>query len=233
MKISFIVPTLNELDNIPLVLDLINEAAEASAVTFEIVFVDDKSTDGTVEEIEKHAALSANIKLVHSPKLNGLGSALKLGISSSEGDFILFLDSDVSVRALDLTKLIKAARSNEMVIGSRYIDGGNTIGAPFFKVILSKALNFLISRYLRIPAIDISHSLRVFPSKILAMPLNNSHPAFFWELSMIANCDGLTIREVPVTFRERIHGISKNKTRTMIKSVVKGFKTVLSLKDKR
>lgn len=232
MEISFIVPTLNEVKNVPLVLDLIAQSTTLTETTYEVIFVDDKSTDGTIDLILSLSSTDPRIRLIISPERKGLGHALKLGIAAGKMKLVLLLDCDVSIQKEDLIKLLKNATPEKMLIGSRYIKGGQTIGAPAVKVFISKCLNWAISRYLKIPAVDISHSLRVFSPQNLAMPKNNTHPAFFWELSIKGQHHGLNVCELPITFRERRHGQSKNVTRKMIKSVLQGFRTIAALKSK-
>ncbi|MBC7740769.1 MAG: glycosyltransferase [Bdellovibrionaceae bacterium] len=231
MKLSIIIPTLNEVKNVPLVFKLIEDAVRLVPTEHEIIFVDDQSNDGTIETIETAVRKNNNIHLVKSPQRKGLGHALKLGVARSKADLVLFLDCDVSIQAEDLVKLLREAHADKMVIGSRYIAGGQVIGAPKLKVFISKCLNWTISKYLSIPAIDISHSLRVFPAKKIKMPASDTHPAFFWELSIIGHLSNLKIQEVPITFRERLFGVSKNKAKAMLYSVIRGIKTVLKLKN--
>lgn len=230
MLYSYIIPTLNELKNVPLVLDLIENASTVFPHDYEIIFVDDRSTDGTAELIHQLAIKSSHIKFVDSPSLKGLGNAIKLGMQQVTGDYILLLDCDVSIRKDDLVKLLSGSGPDKMLIGSRYIRGGKIIGAPLWKAFFSRCLNWLISRFLKISAIDISHSLRIFPTKILPMPTHNTHPAFFWELSILAAKRGLKIAEIPITFRERLHGKSKNTIGRMLKSVTASLKTLIQIR---
>ncbi|MBV5336689.1 MAG: glycosyltransferase family 2 protein, partial [Deltaproteobacteria bacterium] len=183
MEISFIVPTLNEVDNITAVLGLIRDVATAEAVAYEVIFVDDSSTDGTLGAIESEGAKDSRISLVRSPNRRGLGNALNLGVAAAKGSYAVFLDCDVSVSAPDLARLIAQREPGEMVIGSRYLPGSKIIGAPLVKVLLSKLFNRAISASLGLWVSDSSHSLRIFPTARLPRTQLLTHPGFFWEVT--------------------------------------------------
>ncbi len=228
--ISIIIPTLNEERNISKIFSRINEANALHPFESEVIFVDDQSGDRTQELILKEKERNPRVRLVLSPQRRGLGAALKLGVKEAQGSFILFLDCDASVSARDLSRLIESRKERCMMIGSRYIKGSAIHGARLYKVVLSKILNHWVSRYLRVSARDISHSLRIFPSQSLPEPVNNSHPAYFWELSLLAKKAGMKIGEIPVTFTEREFGVSKNTIAAMVVSCLRGIRVILTLK---
>lgn len=228
--ISIVIPTLNEVQNVPKVLRRISEVNELVPFEREIIFVDDNSNDGTQAAIEKFALQDSSIHLVHSPQRCGLGGALKLGIENAKGSLILFLDCDVSVSTKDLSRLIAARGDQKMVIGSRYLPQCSIYGVSKSKVFLSRLLNRILHLALGISAIDISHSLRIFPKPHYPLPKNNTHPAFFWELSLLGQRYLENVCEVPVDFVERDSGVTKNTTVRMVKSTLKGIVSVFMIK---
>lgn len=226
IEISIIIPTLNEKDNILRILTKITEFTQG--ITHEIIFVDDNSNDGTIDTIK--SVLGTNIKLIESPFRKGLGNALNLGWNQSRGRFIMFLDCDSHISNTELHSIIELRALSSFVIGSRYVSGGSIKGAPLLKVYFSKLLNFLISRYLKIPALDISHSLRIFPNIHLEVNQILTHPGYFWLLSKKLQLMKISVIEYPVTFIERSAGKSKNTTIKMIKSVLRTLKFIKGLK---
>ena len=162
--ISFIVPTLNEVGNIEKTIDKITKNFSKN-YNFEIIFVDDKSDDGTLDKIQSISKDNTNIKLIISEERLGLGHALIQGQTKASGEYIFFLDCDNSINYDDLNKLIKSCDKDSLIIGSRYITNSKINGVNKIKIILSRLLNFIISKYLNINAIDISHSCRLFPKK--------------------------------------------------------------------
>ena len=167
--ISFVVPTLNEVGNIEKTIDKITQNFSKNN-NFEIIFVDDKSNDGTLDKIKSISKYNSNIRLIISDERFGLGHALIQGQEKAIGEYIFFLDCDNSINYDDLNRLIKARDQNSLIIGSRYIKYSKINGVNKIKIFLSRILNFIISKYLNINAIDISHSCRLFPKNIFVIP---------------------------------------------------------------
>ena len=176
--ISFIIPTLNEKNNIDLTVQKI-EKSISEQESYEIIFVDDKSTDGSLEKIKKLSKNNNNINYVIPKKKMGLGNALSLGQKVSKGDYIFFLDCDNSINLQDLIKIKNSKQKNKLVIGSRYLKNSRISGVNFLKVFMSRFLNFILSKYLSISVRDISHSCRIFPKSIYLKTKNLKHQSSF------------------------------------------------------
>ena len=217
MSISFIVPTLNEQGNVSRVYSLIVEALENTPIDWEMIFVDDKSTDNTQLEIRKLD--DARVRLIISPERRGLGAALSLGWRNAKYQFVLFLDCDTGISHHDLVRLISKRRSNALVIGSRYIKGSHVSGAPKVKLLLSKLLNKVAALVINVRISDLSHSLRILPNSFLDATAIETHPGYFWMQCSLFRKHGYELEEVPITFRERDVGLTKNATLKMIVSV--------------
>ena len=228
--ISIIVPTLNELSNIDKTIIRIKKLFSKIKINYEIVFVDDKSDDGTIEKILTYKKKNKNIKLIISQKRNGLGYALLQGVNISVGDYILFLDADNSVQNKYPEKLITNREKNTLIIGSRYLKKSKIRGVSKIKIFFSKTLNILISKIFHVNAIDISHSLRLFPSTFRIKTLNYKHPSFFWEHSVKASRENLKIIELPINFDERKSGKTKNSFFKLFKSIIISIKFLYYLK---
>jgi len=228
--ISVIVPTLNEISNIDQTIFRLKKLFKEIEIKYEIIFVDDKSTDGTIAKIENYKKRLKTIKLIISKKKRGLGYALKQGVDLSKGKYILFLDADNSVDNSFLKNMIKNKDDNTLVIGSRYIKNSRIRGVSKIKIFFSKSLNILISKIFNIIAIDISHSLRIFPSTFKIKTNNYKHPSFFWEHSIKAKKSNMKIIEIPVNFDERKSGKTKNSFFKLFKSIVMSMKFLYVLK---
>lgn len=228
--ISIIIPTLNEQSNIDKTIIRIKKLFNKIKISYEIIFVDDKSDDGTIEKIFTYKKKNKNIKLIISKKRKGLGFALLQGVNASTGDYILFLDADNSVENKYLEKLIINRKKNTLIIGSRYIKNSKIRGVSKIKIFFSKRLNILISKIFYINAVDISHSLRLFPSTFKIKTFNYKHPSFFWEHSVKATRMNLKIIELPVNFDERKSGKTKNSFFTLFKSIIISIKFLYFLK---
>ncbi len=229
--ISFIIPTLNEKNNIDITVQKI-EKSISELESYEIIFVDDKSTDGSLEKIKKLSKNNNNINYVIPKKKMGLGNALSLGQKVSKGDYIFFLDCDNSINLQDLIKIKNSKQKNKLIIGSRYLKNSRINGVNSLKIFMSKFLNFILSKYLSISVRDISHSCRIFPRSIFLKTKNLKHPIFFWEHSLYCDRKGVNIIEIPIKFDERKSGKTKNSFFSLIKNICFAFFSIINLKFK-
>ena len=229
--ISIIIPTLNEKDNIIPTHNLINKIFIKFNINYEIIFVDDKSTDGTVEIIENLVSKNNNVNLITPDKQKGLGNALLHGYINCKGNYVLFLDCDLSVDERDIQNLIESRNLNSLIIGSRYLKQSKLININKFKIFLSYLCNLFFVKLFFIKAIDVSHSFRIFPKIIDLNQINVlSHPGFFWELTFILNKKfHLDIKEIPVTFKDRLKGVTKNSLKKMFFSCLHSLIIIISL----
>ena len=224
MSVSIIIPTLNEQQNIKRIHATVIEVFKKTKIKWEIVFVDDKSNDKTQEIIK--SILAENISLIESPIRKGLGNAISIGWQNAKLDYVLFLDCDSHVSIQDLKKLINSRKTNSLVIASRYLKKSKVYGAPFIKVFLSKILNQIIGLILSIKISDMSHSLRILPNTYISITEILTHPGYFWVLTKKLKKMNLNIEEIPIVFRERKIGKSKNTTVRMVKSVINTIKII-------
>jgi len=217
--LSIIIPTINEEKNITTTLALLSEVFKN--IIFEIIIVDDKSSDNTVSEIKKFQNKSnLSIKILINKYPRGLGNALLLGYNLSNNKFVMFLDADLSIKKNDVYKLYKSRKENSIVVGSRYLKQSNIIGASRIKVFISRLLNKFISIIFQIPICDISHSFRIISKKINLNSENLTHPGFFWETTFNAMINEFNIEEIPITFIDRRFGLSKNHSFKLLKSSI-------------
>ena len=161
-----------------------------------------------------------NIILIKNKKNMGLGYALKKGFEIAKNKNVMFLDADLSINIIDILKLGKLGKKNSMIIGSRYLKKSKIVGANYFKVKLSYFLNFFMCKVFNLNIIDLSHSFRIISKDIKLDSLNFTHPGFFWEITIKAKKKGVHLEELPITFRERKFGFSKNKSFKMLLSVL-------------
>src|ERR1700731_3997951 len=136
-SISIIVPTLNEAENILLLVEQLHAAGVALR---EIVFVDDRSSDGT-QEIIRSLAQDYPVRLIErEPGEIGLASAVMAGAQAAGGDLLLVMDADLSHPPERIGDLLAPLLADEadMVIGSRYVRGGTTPGWPLWRRALSR-----------------------------------------------------------------------------------------------
>jgi dolichol-phosphate mannosyltransferase len=204
--VSIIIPTLNEEENIaPLVSQII-----ASAVPFqEILFVDDDSTDATTD-IVRTLAVRHPIRLIEQNSAHrGLAGAIVTGARAAQGDILLVMDADLSHPPEQIKNLLAPLFAGEadMVVGSRYVEGGSTPGWPLLRRIVSRA-----GAALAYPLTGVHDSMGGFfaiaRSRLLELAPQTSGFKIVFEA--IVRGDGrLRVREIPISFRARLHGKSK------------------------
>ena len=214
-KAIVIIPTYNEIENVPIVLDkLLN-----LSVRFDVLFVDDNSPDGTAELVKNYIKKNdTRVFLESKYNKEGLGKAYTHGFSwalSKNYDYIFEMDADLSHDPLDLVKMCKELESSncDVVVGSRYINGINVVNWPLSRIILS----YLASIYSRVitglPVRDATSGFVGFRREVLnKMNLESilfNGYAFQIELKFKAYKNKFRILEIPIIFRDRIYGESK------------------------
>lgn len=222
-----IIPTYNELENIGKMLD----AVMALPVAFDVLVVDDGSPDGTSEVVrEKKAEYPHRIYLLQRSGKLGLGTAyiegFKFGIKQGY-DHIFEMDCDFSHNPTDLVRLLQALEKDaDMVIGSRYVKGGNTVNWPFDRKVLSYGASLYVRlitwMWIKDPTAGFVGYRRKVLETIQLDKIKFIGYAFQIEMKFTAWRFGFKLREIPITFTDRIEGSSKM-TKGIVKEAVFGI----------
>ena len=216
---SIVVPIINEKKYILATVNNINIAFGEKNISYEIIFVDDNSTDGSVELIKKLSHQDSRIKLINHDKNEGLGSASIAGYKKAVGEIIMQIDGDFAQDVRDLILMREELRTKniDMVIGSRYMPGGSQVGKSLIRDWGSRSMNFIASFLLSIPFKDFTHTFRIFKRTLfLGLHLNlkeKGHPGFFIELTFWAIKKNYKISEFPSSYKEREDGSAVSKIR--------------------
>ena len=205
-SVSIIVPTLNEEENI---IPLVSQIAESAVPFREILFVDDHSSDGTRDKI-RGLARNQSIRLIEQDEAAvGLAGAIMSGARAAQGEILLVMDADLShppERIGDLLAPLFAGKA-DLVVGSRYVKGGSTPGWPIWRRMVSRA-----GAALAYPLTGLHDSMCGFfaisRSRLLELAPETSGFKIVFE-TMVRAGGALRVREIPITFRERIRGRSK------------------------
>jgi glycosyltransferase involved in cell wall biosynthesis len=207
-----VLPTYNERDTIEEVIGRVLAADDRVEVTV----VDDSSLDGTGDVVRKLAEREPRVTLDERPEKGGLASAYLDGFvrAIEHGyDLIVEMDADLSHRPEDLPRLLEEARRHHLVIGSRYVPGGEVRNWSLFRRILSRGGNLYSRILLGMPVADATSGFRVYRwealRELITHQLRSEGYAFQVELAYRAWRRGMSIGEVPITFEERRHGHSK------------------------
>jgi glycosyltransferase involved in cell wall biosynthesis len=200
-KISVVVTVYNEEDNISPLVKQISGALKD--FDYEIVYVDDGSTDNTIANIK--ALNHPNIKLVEFRKNYGQCPALKAGIDYADGDFIVTMDGDLQNDPTDIPMMVEKAKEGDydLVAGIRE----KRKDGMFLRKVPSKIANWIIRRTTKAGIIDNGCALKVFRSEMAkSIPLYGEFHRF---ISILAHFEGAKIAQVNVKHHARSFGESK------------------------
>jgi dolichol-phosphate mannosyltransferase len=207
-----IIPTFNEIDNIE---KMINTLFDLYPETH-LLIIEDGSPDGTAHVVKKKQKELANLHMIERTGKLGLGTAYITGFKwalTKNYQYVFEMDCDFSHDPKQVQDLLQAAQKNDLVIGSRYIDGIRIINWPFRRLLLS----YLASMYTRfvtgIPVFDTTGGFKCFSRKALeSLNLDNiisKGYIFQLELNYKVWLPGLRVKEIPIIFYERRDGQSK------------------------
>ena len=223
-----ILPTYNEAENV----DAIARAALAQLTTtgreHTILVVDDGSPDGTGQIADRLAEEHDAVRVLHRPEKLGLGRAYLAGFEVALGEgaeLVLEMDADFSHDPADLPRLIAAADDADLVLGSRYVEGGGVENWGALRRFLSRAGSWYARTLLRVPVRDLTGGFKCFRGHVLeTLDLSGVRAdgyGFQIELTYRAIQGGFSVREIPIRFRERREGHSKMTARIALEAVWK------------
>lgn len=215
-RVSIVLATYNERENI---LDTIKSIFEHVKDPAEIIVVDDDSADETWKLVESMG--DPRITLIRRVATRGLASAFNRGIIESRGQIVGWMDADMCMPPSMLPAMIEKLNEYDIVVGSRYADGGKDDRAPL-RVISSQLINGLAGLVLGFGIKDYDSGFVVLRrsvfDKVSIIP--TGYGAYFMEFLYTCRTKGLTVHEMPYVFRDRAKGISKSAP-----SIFKFFKT--------
>jgi len=202
--LTIVIPVYNEEDIIENTLNRLTVFLENYNKDFEILVVDDGSSDSTVEIVGRASQKNRKIRLVKHEKNIGIGGGLRTGLKNAKGDIIITMDSDLTYPPEDIPKLIDGMKSNnaDMVIGTPYTKGGDRSNIPLLRFILSRGINLVDQILFRLNFTSPTSFFRAWTKETA----NNVEITFdrfeaVSESAVNAHRKGYKIVEVPVKYR--------------------------------
>ncbi len=211
--LSIIIPTKDE----PMIQELVDEINGILKEEYEIIVVDKSEVPPKI----KGAFLVKQ-------KSKGLGNAFLEGLKESRGETILLMDGDYQHDPKDIPILLKDAKDNDIVLGSRYVEGGKVLGFPLYRKIISQGAILLTKLSLGLDLNDPITGFACFKREKLGN-IELSPKGFKIVLEVVAKNKDAKIKEVPITFRVREEGKSK----FTLKEAIDFLRLLVNLRFKR
>lgn len=215
MKPIILIPTYNESETIVELLE--NLERLAATRDFDVLIIDDNSPDGTADLVDSFDY--PWVKILHRSSKAGLGAAYRAGfaevLASNEYDLVVTMDADGSHQVSDLSAILDAPHKDELTLtmGTRWMNGGSVVNWPIHRKLLSRAGTSYARFALGIPLADLTGGFRAYSLTLLKKLNLNSMTAtgycFQIEMVMASVAAGASVIEVPITFIERVNGVSK------------------------
>nr|WP_220481623.1 polyprenol monophosphomannose synthase [Nocardioides ginsengisegetis] len=211
-RVVVVIPTYNEAANLAWIVERVRRAQP----TVDVLVVDDGSPDGTGQIADELAASDPQVRVLHRTAKGGLGAAYLHGfaVALAEGyDVIGEMDADGSHQPEQLGLLLDALHTADLVIGSRWVPGGSVVNWPRRREALSRGGNLYVRMLLGIQVKDATAGYRLFRrttlEKIDLATVQSTGYVFQTDMAVRTLRAGLTVREVPIEFVERVRGDSK------------------------
>jgi dolichol-phosphate mannosyltransferase len=221
-----IVPTFNERENLEPLVKGVRSALETAAPDHTILVVDDASPDGTGELGDRLAEEDPRVKVLHRSHKEGLGQAYLAGFQAAldgGAELIVEMDADFSHDPAHLPQMLAAAADADLVLGSRYVDGGGIRNWGRLRRLVSRGGCWYARTVLGVPVQDLTGGFKCFRREVLeALDLSRIRSqgyAFQVELTYRALQLGFRVVEVPIVFTDRRVGQSKMSRRIVLEAM--------------
>jgi dolichol-phosphate mannosyltransferase len=210
--LSVVIPAHNEAGSVGETVEAIAEILERSGLDYEVLVVDDASTDGTTDVVRALAASNDRIRyhLSHNPR--GFGYTVRAGLDLFNGDFVAIVMADGSDQPSDLLRYYELLEEGyDCAFGSRFVRGANVYDYPKFKLVLNRLVNWGVRALFRSGYNDTTNAFKAYRREVIetVQPLLSNHFNLTVELPLKAIVRGHTYGIVPITWCNRRAGTSK------------------------
>jgi len=217
-KLSVIIPARNEADNLKECISEICKELTYHSIHYEILVIDDGSTDNTIDIINEIRQSVASVECIRNEGANGFGRAVRLGLENFSGDAVAIMMADRSDSPKDLISYWKCIKdSNDCVFGSRFIRGGKVYNYPLLKLLANRVVNKMIQFAFRIKCNDVTNAFKMYRREVIegCRPFISPHFNLTVEIPLKAIVRGYSWKVVPISWKNRTEGVAKLKLREM------------------
>jgi dolichol-phosphate mannosyltransferase len=212
LRLSVVIPARNEESNIGTVLSELTEALAEAAIPYELILVNDNSTDGTAQRIESLAATNSCIRVLNREPPAGFGRAIRAGLSIVTGDVVVLCMGDQSDDPRDVIAYYqKILEGYDCVFGSRFIRGAEVHDYPQTKLICNRIVNKVIQLLFWTSHNDMTNAFKAYRTYVIreCEPFKACHFNITIEMSLSALIRGYRIAKIPIHWYGRAWGSSK------------------------
>lgn len=217
-KLSVIIPARNEADNLTECISEIAKELTQHSIDFEILVIDDGSTDNTVNVIKVINESISTVKCIRNERENGFGRAVRLGLDNFTGDAVAIIMADRSDSPQDLITYWQCIQNgNDCAFGSRFIRGGKVYNYPLLKLLANRVVNTMIRLAFNINCNDITNAFKMYRREVIegCRPFISPHFNLTVEIPLKAIVRGYSWKVVPISWKNRTKGVAKLKLREM------------------
>lgn len=215
---SIVIPARDEEGCVASTVKHLHVELQLRGVPHQIVVVDDGSTDRTWEILQEEAEAMEELKPVQNPGPNGFGNAIHCGLDQSDGDAVTIMMADESDDCRDVVRYWEILNDGyDCVFGSRFMKGGGVIDYPKFKLFMNRMANLFIRCLFRHGLNDTTNAFKAYRKTVIdgCRPIISPHFNITVELPLKAIVRGYSWKKIPITWRNRRHGVAKLKLREM------------------
>ena len=208
MRLSILIPVYNERTMVERSLAQVLAAPLPENMDRELIIVDDCSTDGTSEILDRLAAREPGIRLIRKKVNEGKGAAVRTAIQEAHGDFCIVQDADLEYDPSEYPRLLRPLLDGhaDAVFGSRYLAGEQTRVLPFWHSMINKWLTLLSNMFCNLKLTDMETGYKVFRTDLLkSIPIRSIRFGFEPEITMKSAKRKLRIYEVPISYHGRTY----------------------------
>ncbi|HEX3999091.1 MAG TPA: glycosyltransferase family 2 protein [Pirellulales bacterium] len=213
-KLSVVIPAYNEDGTIAATVEDLRSALVEEGIPFEIIVVNDNSTDSTAAVVEAIAVCEPRVRMLHRRPPGGFGRAIRTGLDAVSGDFVVIYMADYSDHPADVIAYYrKLEEGYDCVFGSRFIKGSHVENYPWMKLVVNRIVNKMIQWLFWCRFNDLTNAFKAYRAEVIraAGPFRASHFNITIEMSLSALIRKYHIVQIPISWSGRTAGVSKLK----------------------
>jgi dolichol-phosphate mannosyltransferase len=218
MKLSVVIPAHNEVASIATTVSDVSAALDKAGIDYELIVIDDASTDGTARVVEQLVAKNGRVRCFRSHYGRGFGFAVRAGLDRFEGDAVAIVMGDGSDDPNDLVRYHRLLEEGyDCAFGSRFVNGSAVRNYPKLKLAINRIANLGVRILFRHGYNDTTNAFKAYRREVIetVQPLLSNHFNLTVELPLKTIVRGYSWTVTPITWKNRRTGISKLKIKEM------------------